>query len=254
MTALLRWLLLAILTLWLILAPGSFAPLFQPFAPENGPVIYDRASLASLTVSHLGLVLLAMGPSVLLALSMALLVTRPAGAEFLPLSRSLANFGQTFPPVAVLALSVPLLGFGTWPTVLALFLYGLLPVFENALAGLQNVPDSVTLSARAMGMTPGQVMGRVELPLALPLILEGVRISTVIALSTATIGSTVAARSLGEVIIAGLNTGNLAYVMQGGLLTGCLAVLIHDGFGLLIHITRKRAGMSPAATRQPRDP
>ena len=83
-------------------------------------------------------------------------------------------------------------------------------------------------------MTPGQVLMRVELPLALPLILEGVRISTVIALSTATIGSTVAAHSLGEVIIAGLNTGNLAYVMQGGLLTGCLAVLIHDGFGFVI--------------------
>ena len=230
----LRWLVLAVLTAGMILRPDRFAGLFRPFAPEGAPVIYDRASLADLTLSHLGLVVLAMLASVLLALTLAVLVTRRAGAEFLPLSRMLANFGQTFPPVAVLALAVPLMGFGNGPTLLALFLYGLLPIFENTLAGLQGVPDSVALSARAMGMTPRQVLMRVELPLALPLILEGVRISTVIALSTATIGSTVAAHSLGEVIIAGLNTGNLAYVMQGGLLTGCLAVLIHDGFGFVI--------------------
>src|SRR5690606_928707 len=136
----------------------------------------------------------------------------------------------------------PMLGFGNGPTVLALFFYGLLPVFENALAGLQTVPAPVAVSARAVGMTPRQVLARVELPLALPLILEGVRISTVIALSTATIGSTVAARSLGEVIIAGLTVGNLAYVVQGGLLTGALAVLIYEGFGILIASARRRIG------------
>lgn len=219
----------------LVFAPELFEPLLRPLAPSGGPVIYDRATLASLTLSHLGLVLVAMVPSTALALGLAVLVSRPSGAEFLPLSRALANFGQTFPPVAVLALAVPLLGFGNGPTVLALFLYGVLPVFENSLAGLRGVPDRVVLSAQAAGMTPRQMLGRVELPLALPLILEGVRISTVIALSTATIGSTVAARSLGEVIIAGLNANNLAFVVQGGVLTGALAVLLYEGFGLLIH-------------------
>lgn len=239
MRGILRWLVLAALTAAAILHPQGFAWLFAPFAPAGGPVIYDRASLAGLTGAHLGLVALAMLASLALALPLAVLVTRPAGAGFLPLSRALANFGQTFPPVAVLALAVPLMGFGNGPTLLALFLYGLLPIFENALAGLNGVPASVTLSARAMGMTPAQVLTRVELPLALPLILEGLRISAVIALSTATIGSTVAAESLGEVIIAGLNAGNLAYVLQGGLLTGCLAVLIHDGLGQVIARLRR---------------
>jgi osmoprotectant transport system permease protein len=223
-----------------VLAPGAFAPLLAPFAPPGGPVIYDRASLLSLTLAHLALVAGAIVPSTLLAVATAVFVTRPIGAEFLPMSRALANAGQTFPPVAVLALAVPLLGFGAWPTLLALFLYGLLPIFENALAGLRLVPASVGLAASAMGMTDAQKLRRVELPLALPLILEGVRISAVVALSTATIGSTVAARSLGEVIIAGLNSSNLAFVMQGGLLTGALAVLIYDGFGLLIARSQSR--------------
>lgn len=241
MTAL-RWTLLIGVTGGLILFPALFEPLLRPFAPAGGPVIYDRASLASLTASHLALVALAMVPSTLIALSLAILVTRPAGAEFLPMARTLANIGQTFPPVAVLALSVPLLGFGARPTVLALFLYGLLPIFENALAGLRGVPGSVLLSGKAVGMTPRQVLAQVEMPLALPLILEGIRISVVIALSTATIGSTVAARSLGEVIIAGLTANNPAYVIQGGVLTGCIAVLLYDAFGLLITIAKRRTG------------
>ncbi|MBT0782432.1 ABC transporter permease [Paracoccus sp. pheM1] len=239
----LRWIVLVGMTGALVLFPALFEPVLRPFAPAGGPVIYDRATLAGLTASHLMLVMLAMVPSTLIALALAILVTRPAGAEFLPTARMLANIGQTFPPVAVLALSVPLLGFGTRPTVLALFLYGLLPIFENALAGLRGVPGSVLLSARAVGMTPRQMLVQVEMPLALPLILEGIRISVVIALSTATIGSTVAARSLGEVIIAGLTSNNPAFVIQGGVLTGCIAVLVYDVFGLLILATRR-----PAAT------
>ena len=83
-----------------------------------------------------------------MAVALAILVTRPFGAEFLPLSRGLANVGQTFPPVAVLALAVPLVGFGAKPTLVALFLYGLLPIFENALTGLTTLPASVIEAAR----------------------------------------------------------------------------------------------------------
>ncbi|RWR05769.1 ABC transporter permease [Paenirhodobacter populi] len=239
----LRWILLLAITGGLLFAPNLLEPMLSPLAPAGGPVLYNRATLSSLTGSHLMLVVMAMVPSTIIGLTLAVLVSRPAGAEFLPLSRTIANIGQTFPPVAVLALSVPLLGFGSLPTILALFLYGLLPIFENTLAGLRGVPGAVALSARAVGMTPGQVLAQVELPIAMPLILEGIRISTVIALSTATIGSTVAARSLGEVIIAGLTSNNLAFIVQGGVLTGCIAVLIYDLFGLLIAFAKHRAGI-----------
>src|SRR5690606_11228703 len=131
-------------------------------------------------------------------------------------------------PVAVLALAVPVLGFGEKPTLVALFLYGLLPIFENTLTGLTTLPAAVMEAARATGMTGLQRLTRIELPLALPIILAGIRLSVVISLSTATIGSTVAAKTLGEVIIAGLQTNNLAFVIQGGLIVGALAILIYD--------------------------
>lgn len=231
---------LAAITVAFLAAPDAFAPLLAPFAPPGGPVIYDRASLAGLAVAHLLLVAVALVPSALLAIGMAIWVTRPGQERALPLARTVVNFGQTLPPVAVLALCVPIFGFGAVPTLVALFLYGLLPIFESALAGLCAVPEPVRTAAAGMGMTPLGRLLRVELPLAGPLILEGVRLSAVIALSTATIGSTVAARTLGEVIIAGINVMNLAFVLQGGLLTAALALLIHDGFGRLAEAARPR--------------
>jgi osmoprotectant transport system permease protein len=211
-----------------LLAPQLFAGLLEPLARNNAPVLYNQGSLFALALIHLALTGGAIILASIVAVGFAILVTRPFGAEFLPLSRSIANIGQTFTPVAVLALTVPALGFGSAPTLVALFLYGLLPIFENTLAGLTNVPASVREASRAMGMTPRQRLFQVELPLASPVILAGIRVSTVISLGTATIGSTVAARTLGEVIIAGLLTNNIAFIVQGGAIVGLLAILIHD--------------------------
>ncbi len=187
-----------------LMRPELFRPLLAPLCEAGQPVIYDRASLLSLTLSHLSTVAISIGGATIVGVGLAILVTRPIGAEFLPLSRSIVNIGQTFPPVAVLALAVPIVGFGEEPTLIALFLYGLLPIFENALTGLTRLPQEVVDAANGMGMTETQRLWKVEAPLALPVILEGVRLSVVIGLGTATIGSTVAAKGLGEVIIAGL--------------------------------------------------
>jgi osmoprotectant transport system permease protein len=129
--------------------------------------------------------------------------------------------------------AVPLVGFGQWPTLIALFAYGLLPIFENTIAGLDSVPPAVREAADGMGMSPGERLRQVELPLALPLIMEGVRLSLVINVGTATIGSTVAAKGLGEVIIAGLLSNNTAFVLQGGLVTGLMAILLYDTMRVL---------------------
>ncbi|SET88779.1 ABC transporter permease [Paracoccus homiensis] len=224
---------LVLLLLAMVLRPVWFTPLLAPFAPAGGPVLYERSPLWSLTLGHLGLVLVASLAATIVAVGLAIFVTRPAGAAFLPLSRTVTNIGQTFPPVAVLALAVPALGFGSGPTLVALFLYGLLPIFDNAVTGLRTLPPVTIEAARGIGMSPRQRLISVELPLALPVILTGVRLSVVIALGTATIGSTVAARTLGEVIIAGLLTNNTAFVLQGGIITGLIAVLIYDAMILL---------------------
>lgn len=240
-------LLLALAVLFLLaflFSPESFAPLFQPLTKNNAPPIYTQTSLLSLTLSHLGLVALAVVASTVVAVGLGILVTRPAGREFLPLARTVTSVGQTFPPVAVLALAVPVMGFGAGPTLVALFLYGLLPIFENTLTGLTNQPPEVAEAARAMGMTPRQRLWQVELPLAMPLILAGVRLSAVISLATATIGSTVAAKTLGEVIIAGLLSSNTAFVVQGGLVVGLLAILIYEGFQAVEGRLSRRIGLA----------
>lgn len=233
-----------------IVSPRSFAFAFAPFARANQPAIYTQTAILDLTLSHLGIVAAAIAVATVIAVGLAIIVTRPFGAEFLPLSRAIANIGQTFPPVAVLALAVPILGFGTGPTLVALFLYGLLPIFENALTGLTTLSPPVREAARGMGMTGLQRLMKVELPLAFPVILAGIRLSVVIALATATIGSTVAARTLGEVIIAGLLSNNTAFVLQGGLIVGALAVLIHDGFVALERVVARRTGRIAAPQGQ----
>ncbi|KVG65286.1 ABC transporter permease [Burkholderia pseudomultivorans] len=228
------------LLLVLLLRPAWLQGLFAPFADNGAPVIYDRASLLDLTLAHLGTVALSSLIGTLVAVTAGIAVTRPSGADFLPVARSIVDIGQTFPPVAVLALAVPAVGFGLKPVLIALVLYGLLPVFESTIAGLEDVPRDVVDAARGMGMSGWQQLVSVELPLAFPVIVNGIRLAVVINLGTATIGSTVAARGLGDVIIAGLQTSNTAFVLQGGVIVGLLAVLVSDAIGALAKIATAR--------------
>jgi osmoprotectant transport system permease protein len=236
-----------IVLLAFISAPNLFAPVFEPLTTNNAPAIYNQGNLLFLTMAHLGTVFSAALASALVAVLLGVLVTRPFGVEFLPLSRSLVSIGQTFPPVAVLAIAVPLVGFGEKPTLIALFLYGLLPIFENTLTGLTQVSPLTLDAAKGMGMGPARRLYEVELPLALPVILAGIRLSVVINLGTATIGSTVAAKGLGEVIIAGLQSNNTAFILQGGLVVALLAVLIHDGLMMIERLLVRRLGLGGAA-------
>jgi len=224
--------------------PERFAPLFAPLTRYGAPAIYDQGSLWSLALAHLGTVFAAAAASTIVAVTLGILVTRARGREFLPLSRTLVNVGQTFPPVAVLAVAVPLVGFGEKPTLIALFAYGLLPIFENTVTGLSTCPRAVIEAADGMGMSARTRLWSVELPLALPLILEGVRMSLVINVGTATIGSTVAAKGLGEVIIAGLLSNNTAFILQGGLVTGLMAILLYDSMAALERRVLRAAGIS----------
>lgn len=228
------------LLLVLLFRPIWLQVLFAPFAENGAPAIYDRASLLDLTLAHLGTVAVSSLIGTLIAVSAGIAVTRPSGADFLPVARSIVNIGQTFPPVAVLALAVPAVGFGLKPVLIALVLYGLLPVFESTIAGIGDVPRDIVDAARGMGMNGWQQLLSVELPLAFPVIVNGIRLAVVINLGTATIGSTVAAHGLGDVIIAGLQTANTAFVLQGGMIVGLLAVLVSDAISSIAHVAVKR--------------
>src|SRR5262249_13891397 len=107
---------------------------------------------------------------------------------------------------------------------------------QSTVTGLESNPPTVVEAARGMGMTPRQVLFRVELPLAAPLIIAGIRTSVVIGIGTAAIASTVGARTLGLPIIVGLNGSNTAYVLQGAILVALLAVTLDQGFEQLARV------------------
>ncbi len=201
------------------------APLFAASFPTIEPPIYDGDSFFMLFLFHAALVAVSSLAAVVIGVGSGIVATRPAGSEFRPMLEALATIGQTFPPVAVLALAVPAFGYGAVPTFIALTLYGILPILKNTLAGLASVPSSVRDSALGMGMTRFEILLKVELPLAAPIILAGIRTSVIINIGTATIGSTVGAITLGTPIIGGLVTDKVSYVIQGAIVVGLFAIL-----------------------------
>lgn len=196
------------------------------FFPQQIEVLYPTAGLLVLVGEHMKLVAISSGLTSLIGFPLGIWVTRRSGNAFLPIVNDLTSFGQTFPPVAVLALAVPLFGFGLVPTVIALFLYGLLPVIRNTVAGLKAVPQNLLEVAYGMGMGRIQALVQLEIPLAARVILAGVRISVIINVGTAMIGAVIGAGGLGSPIIAGLVQFNTAYVIEGAVPAALLAVLL----------------------------
>jgi len=218
----------------------TLRPLFEWAFPGVEPAVYNRTTFLALWLSHAGLVLVSSLVSALVGIGFALFVTRGAGREFRAAVDSVAGIGQTFPPTTVLAVAVPIVGFGVTPTLIALMLYGLLPIVENAIAGFESVSASVLEAGAGMGLSPLQLFWRVELPLAAPLILTGIRTSVIVNIGTATIGSTVGAVTLGTPIISGLVGEKMPYVIQGTIVVGLFAILTDLVFDRLDQALRSR--------------
>jgi len=224
----LPWSLAALLLL--SLGMGHLAPLFSAMFPALDRPIYQQESFIALVLAHLQIVAVSSGAAALIGVGLGIAVTRQAGREFRPLVETLVAMGQTFPPVAVLAVAAPLIGFGELPALIALSLYGLLPIVRSTIAGIEYVPAATQEAATGLGMSAGQRLWQVELPLALPVIVSGIRTSTLINVGTAAIASTVGAKTLGSPIIVGLSGFNTAYVLQGAVLVGLLAISIDLAF------------------------
>ena len=233
------WLLLALaaLVLWL---PHS-QPVFSALFPQLERPVYTQEPFIQLLWQHAALVAVSSAAAVLAGSLLGLFITRPAGAQFKPLLETIVSMGQTFPPVAVLAVAVPIVGFGELPALIALALYGLLPVVQATVTGLEGVPDAVQQAACGMGMSAWERLHYAEVPLALPVWLSGVRTSVIINIGTAAIASTVGAKTLGSPIIVGLSGFNTAYVLQGALLVGLLALVTDTAFDRLARRFRKIA-------------
>lgn len=225
----LLWLLLLLLAVYRFEWLEGF--LSEAFGSKQ--VFRQRATLPEYMLQHLGLVLFSAAISTALGLTLGLAVRFRALSEFRePLLRA-ATFLQTVPSAAVLALSVPMLGYGQTPVVIALVFYGLLPILRNTIQGLDAVPGQVLLAADGMGMTPAQRLLRVQLPLAMPAILAGIRTTVIINISAATLGAAVGAGGLGVLIVNGIRSMDVTMIIKGALPVSLLALLASSLFDML---------------------
>lgn len=137
-----------------------------------------------------------------------------------------ASAGQAVPSMAIVAIMLPLLGFGLMPMMVALVIWGLLPILRNSYAAINDINPAIVEAARGMGMTRGQIARKIELPLALPVIMTGIRISTVVLVGTATLAALIAAGGLGEIILTGVFVGEPLIILQGAAPAAAMAITL----------------------------
>lgn len=189
------------------------------------------ADIADKTWAHLGITAIALGLAILVAVPLGVLLYIFSG-----ISRPVLYFVgllQTIPSIALLALMIPLLGIGRVPAITALFLYALLPILRNTTTGLTSVDPILKKVATGMGMTTIQRLRFVELPLAMPSIMAGIRTAAVITIGTATLAAFIGAGGLGEFIVTGLALNNTQLILQGAIPAAVLAIVVEFLFELL---------------------
>lgn len=140
---------------------------------------------------------------------------------------------QTIPSLALFGFLVPLIGIGSKTALIALIIYALLPILRNTYAGLTSVDQSVIEAGKGMGLTPNQILFKIELPLALPFIMAGIRTATVLTVGIATLATFVGAGGLGDIIYRGLQSYNNTLVLAGAIPVALLAIFFDYGLKLI---------------------
>jgi osmoprotectant transport system permease protein len=188
--------------------------------------ILNTGFLFSRVVEHIELAAVSTVIVVVLAVTTGILLTRPGTRRVTPAIIGLANIGQAVPSIGLLVLFAIVWDFGFWPAIVAFVAYSFLSILRNTMVGLQQVDRSTIEAARGMGMTKTAVLFRIELPLAVPIILAGIRTALIINVGTATLATFVDAGGLGTVIDTGIRLGRNSVLIVGSVLTGVLALSI----------------------------
>jgi len=161
-----------------------------------------------------------------IAIPMGILLTRPFARSITPPAIAVFNIGQAIPSIGLIVLLAVVWDIGFRPMVVALVAYTVLPVLRNTMVGLRQVDASVIEAARGMGMTKRAVLARIELPLAVPIIMAGLRTALTINVGTATLGALVGAGTLGTLIVAGIVQNKQLILVVGAILVAVLALLV----------------------------
>jgi osmoprotectant transport system permease protein len=184
--------------------------------------------LLARTLEHLRLVALSLGPAIVVSIPLGVLAfRRPALGQVI---LALASVLQTIPSLALLVFMLPLLGVGPAPAIAALFLYSLLPIIRNTASGLQSIPASIRNSAIALGLTATRRLLLVELPLATPAVLAGIKTAAVINVGTATLGALIGAGGYGQPIFTGVRLDDFSLILEGAIPAAALALFVQGGF------------------------
>ncbi|GHO79820.1 choline ABC transporter permease [Ktedonobacter sp. SOSP1-85] len=187
---------------------------------------------------HLFLTGVSLGLGILFAVPLGILLTRfPRWSG--PII-AVVSVLQTIPSLAFFALALPYLGIGMQPALVVLFLYSLLPILRNTYVGVRAVDATLIDAARGQGMTNWEILYLVELPLAAPVIVTGIRLAAVYLVSWATLASLIGAGGLGDLIFAGLDSYDANLLMAGAIPTAMLALLIGFVFGLVRRLVTPR--------------
>ncbi len=199
-------------------------------------LVQHRADVLLRSLQHVGLVVISVSVAVAIGIPLGILITRKPGLKGPVLA--MANVVQTVPSLALFGflLAVPFIGLGARNAIIALVVYSLLPIIRNTYTGVTGVDPSVREAARGMGMTDWQLLRIVELPLAAPVVLAGVRVAAVVAVGIATIAAAIGAGGLGVFIFRGLSMVDNGVIMAGAIPAAVLALVVDGG----LHVIERR--------------
>ena len=187
------------------------------FLQENG------SQLVTLMFEHLYISFISLLLGIIVAVPLGVLITRtPKAANFII---GVASIFQTIPTLALLALMIPLIGIGRFPAIIALFIYSLLPILRNTYIGMNDVSLTAKDAAKGMGMTAFQSITKVELPLAMPVIMAGIRLSAVYVIAWTSLASYIGAGGLGDFILSGISLYQADLIFAGTIPVTIMALL-----------------------------
>ncbi|HBI26194.1 MAG TPA: choline ABC transporter permease [Peptococcaceae bacterium] len=196
----------------------------------NWPRMLDALSRIPHDLSiHILMVVIALAISIAISIPVGVLLTRPRYKKWGIVVMNILNVCQSFPGMAIIALAMPILGLGLKPAITALIIQALLPIARNSIAGLNGVDPGIKEAAKGMGMTPKRVLTEVEVPLAMPVILAGIRTSAVLVVSMGTLAAYIGGGGLGDLIIAGLNMLWVEFLLVGAGFGALLAIAFDRG-------------------------
>ncbi|WP_345470983.1 ABC transporter permease [Glutamicibacter ectropisis] len=223
----------AVLMIWLLTADLT----------ETERQTLDPATIWGYTLEHLKLTVISTVIVLIIAIPLGILLTRPSLRRAAPVVRAIANFGQAAPAIGVIVLLAFWLGFGAKTAIVSLVIYAILPVLSNTIVGLQQVDQRIVEAGRGIGMSLMAVLFKVELPLAVPVMLSGIRTALVLLVGTATLATFINGGGLGILITTGVNLNLNVVLITGSILVALLALTI-DWLGRVVEQVARPKGLS----------